>query len=152
LNKSLIKVIATGCGSGYFPFASGTAGTVAAIPLYLVLSPLSWPLYLVTVVAFTFLAFYTSQEAEMIFQEKDSSRIVIDEWAGFLWAMFLVLPTVPHLLVGFVLFRFFDIVKIFPANFFQNQLPGGYGVVMDDVAAGIYANVILHILIRYVNL
>jgi len=103
-------------------------------------------------VAFTFLAFYASQEAEKIFHEKDSSRIVVDEWTGFLWAMFLVLPTVPHLLAGFALFRFFDIAKIFPANFFQNQLPGGYGVVMDDVAAGIYANVILRILIRYVNL
>lgn len=111
-----------------------------------------WPLYLVTVAAFTFLAFYSSQEAEKIFQEKDSSRIVIDEWAGFLWAMFIVSPTVPHLLAGFALFRFFDIVKVFPANIFQNQLPGGYGVVMDDVAAGIYANVILHILIRYVDL
>ncbi len=66
--------------------------------------------------------------------------------------MFLVFPTVPHLLAGFTLFRFFDIVKIFPANFFQKHLPGGYGVVMDDVAAGIYANVILHILIRYGNL
>jgi len=106
----------------------------------------------VTVVAFTFLAFYASQEAEKIFREKDSSRIVIDEWAGFLWAMLLVFPTLPHLLGGLVLFRFFDIVKIFPANVFQNQLPGGYGVVMDDVAAGIYANIVLHILIRYANL
>lgn len=105
-----------------------------------------------TVAAFTFLAFYTSEEAEKIFQEKDSSRIVIDEWTGFLWAMFLVSPTVPHLLGGVVLFRFFDIVKIFPANFFQKRLPGGYGVVMDDVAAGIYANISLHILIRYGNL
>ena len=105
-----------------------------------------------TAVGFTFLAFYTSEEAEKIFREKDSSRIVIDEWTGFLWAMFLVLPTIPHLLGGVVLFRFFDIIKIFPANFFQNRLPGGYGVVMDDVAAGIYANIVLHILIRYVNL
>lgn len=102
-----------------------------------------------TLIAFTFLAFHVSEEGEKIYHEKDSSRIVIDEWAGFLWAMFLVSPTVPHVLVGVVLFRFFDIVKIFPANYFQNKLPGGYGVVMDDVAAGIYANVVLHILIGY---
>jgi phosphatidylglycerophosphatase A len=106
----------------------------------------------VTLTAFTFLAFYASWEAEKIFEEKDPSRIVIDEWAGFLWAMFLVSPTVSHLLGGVALFRFFDIVKIFPANFFQKRLPGGLGVVMDDVAAGIYANVVLHILIRDVNL
>jgi phosphatidylglycerophosphatase A len=106
----------------------------------------------VTAVAFTFLAFYASGEAERIFQEKDSSRIVIDEWAGFLWTMFLVSPTASHLLGGVALFRFFDIVKIFPANFFQKRLSGGLGVVMDDVAAGIYANIVLHVLSRYVNL
>jgi phosphatidylglycerophosphatase A len=111
-----------------------------------------WPLYLLTTVTFTFLSFFISEEAEKIFCEKDSSRIVVDEWTGFLWAMFLVMPTIPHLLGGVLLFRFFDIVKIFPANFFQNHLPGGFGVVMDDVAAGIYANVVLHVLISYVNL
>lgn len=140
--------MATGCGSGYFPVAPGTAGTIAAVPLYLILSPLSRPLYLLTVIAFSFLAVYASQVAEEIFQQKDSSRIVIDEWAGFLWTMLFIDPLPAHILGAVVLFRFFDVIKPFPARLFQDRMPGGYGVVMDDVAAGIYANVCLHILIR----
>ncbi len=140
--------MATGCGSGYFPVAPGTAGTIAAVPLYLILSPLSRPLYLLTVIAFSFLAVYASQVAEEIFRQKDSSRIVIDEWAGFLWAMLFIDPLPAHVLGAVVLFRIFDVMKPFPARLFQDRMPGGYGVVMDDVAAGIYANVCLHILIR----
>ncbi|HNY73362.1 MAG TPA: phosphatidylglycerophosphatase A, partial [Syntrophales bacterium] len=130
------------------PFASGTAGTIAAIPLYLALSSLSGPLYLLTAVAFTFLAIYAAREAEVIFGQQDSPRIVVDEWVGFLWTMLFIPPTLPHVVGGLVLFRFFDIVKLFPANVFQDRLPGGYGVVMDDVAAGVYANIGLHLLIR----
>lgn len=84
----------------------------------------------------------------MIFGQHDSPRIVVDEWAGFLWTMLFIPPTLPHVVGGLVLFRFFDIVKLFPANVFQDRLPGGYGVVMDDVAAGVYANIGLHLLIR----
>lgn len=91
----------------------------------------------------TFLAAQVSQEAEKIFRRKDDPRIVIDEVAGFLWTMFLVSPTVRHLLLGFVFFRFFDVVKIFPARLCQDRLPGGWGVVLDDVVAGIYANLLL---------
>jgi len=112
------------------------------------LSPLSRPLYLLTALAFSFLAVYASQVAEGIFQEKDASRIVIDEWAGFLWAMLFIVPTFPHIVGAVALFRFFDIVKLFPARWFQDNLPGGYGVVLDDVAAGIYANICLQVLIR----
>ena len=142
-------MIASGAGSGYAPFAPGTAGTVAGIPVYLLLSPLPWTCYLAAVLALTILAIYVSYEGERIFKKKDSPRIVIDEIVGFQWTMFLVLPTLSHIVIGFVLFRFFDIVKIFPANYFQSRLPGGYGVVMDDVMAGIYSNVILLYLINF---
>ncbi len=84
----------------------------------------------------------------MIFGQHDSPRIVVDEWAGFLWTMLFIPPTLLHVVAGLLLFRFFDIVKLFPANVFQDRLPGGYGVVMDDVAAGVYANIGLHLLIR----
>ena len=90
-----------------------------------------------------------SQEAEKIFRKKDASQIVIDEIAGFLWTMFLVTPSVLHVMLGFIFFRAFDIVKPFPARLFQNRLPGGYGVVLDDVVAGIYANMVLLILMRF---
>ena len=134
------------------PVAPGTAGTVCAIPIYLLFSPLAWPLYLITALAFTFLAIYVSQEAETLYKEKDSQRIVIDEIAGYLWTMFLIAPTVLHVALGFAFFRFFDIVKVFPADYFQRKLPGGYGVVADDVAAGVYGNIMLLIVIKLFNI
>ena len=149
LSEKFIKVVATGFGSGFVPFAPGTAGTVVAIPIYLIFSPLSWPLYLLSALALTFLAIYVSQEAEKIFRKKDASQIVIDEIAGFLWTMFLVIPSILHVMLGFVFFRVFDIVKPFPARLFQNRLPGGYGIVLDDVVAGIYANLLLLILVKF---
>lgn len=149
LNDKFIKVVATGFGSGFMPFAPGTAGTVVAIPVYLVFSPLSWPLYLLSALALTSLAVYASQEAERIFHKKDAPQIVIDEMAGFLWTMFLVSPTPLHVLLGLVFFRFFDIVKPFPARWCQQRLPGGYGVVFDDVVAGIYANILLWVVIAF---
>jgi phosphatidylglycerophosphatase A len=142
-------VIATGAGSGYAPFAPGTAGTVVGIPVYLILSHLSWIPYLISVVIFTSLACFISQEAEKIFNQKDSPRIVIDEIAGFQWTMFLVSPTVLHILIGFILFRIFDILKIFPAGYVQDGLPGGYGIVFDDVVAGMYGNIALLLLIKF---
>ena len=74
---------------------------------------------------------------------------MIDEITGFLWTMFLVTPSVLHVMLGFVFFRVFDIVKPFPARLFQNRLPGGYGIVLDDVVAGIYANLLLLILVKF---
>jgi phosphatidylglycerophosphatase A len=142
-------VIASGAGSGYAPFAPGTVGTMAGIPVYLGLSYLSWTTYLILVLIFTFLAFYLSQRAEIIFGEKDSQRIVIDEIVGFQWTMFLVSPTVLHILLGFVLFRFFDITKIFPAGYLGRRMPGGFGIVIDDVVAGMYSNIVLLLLIKF---
>ncbi len=141
--------MATGFGSGLVPFAPGTAGTVIGIPLYLALSRLPWLFYFIIVAAICLLACYVSGEAERIFDKKDHPCIVIDEIAGFQWAMFLVAPTVLHVFAGFVLFRFFDIVKVFPAGYFQRTFPGGYGVVTDDVVAGMYSNIVLLFLIKF---
>jgi len=145
-------MLATGFGSGLCPVAPGTAGTLIAVPVYLAIAPLTWPLYLITTLAFTFVAIYISQEAETLYAKKDAQCIVIDEIAGFFWTMFLVTPTVWHCAAGFVLFRVFDIIKIFPAGYFQKKLPGGYGVVADDWAAGIYANILLWIAIKLFNI
>ena len=93
--------------------------------------------------AFSCLAIYVAHEAEILFARKDASYIVIDEIAGMLFTLFLVTPTAVHLATGFFLFRFFDVVKIFPANWFQDRLPGGLGIVADDLAAGVYANLVL---------
>jgi len=152
LNEKIIKVIATGFGSGFAPFAPGTAGTVIGIPLYFIFSPFPWPVYLLTILALSFLACYISQEAEILFGKKDPSAIVIDEIVGFLWAMLLITPTIVHIVLAFALFRFFDITKVFPARLCERRLPGGYGVVMDDIVAGIYANIVLQIMIKFINI
>jgi phosphatidylglycerophosphatase A len=102
-----------------------------------------------SIVAFSFLAIHISGEAENLFRKKDAPQIVIDEIAGFQFALFLITPTAWHILGGVLLFRIFDILKPFPAGTCQKRLPGGYGVVMDDIVAGIYANVTLRLLIGF---
>jgi phosphatidylglycerophosphatase A len=108
-----------------------------------------WPLWLITITALTCLAWYLSEEAEKLFGQKDAPCIVIDEIAGMQWTLFLVAPAALHVAVGFLLFRLFDILKPFPARFFQERLPGGYGVVADDLAAAAYAAAVLHVLMRF---
>jgi len=148
LYRKFITLAATGLGSGYAPLAPGTAGTLVGIPLFLVFSTLPWALWLITVVAFACLAWHVSEEAEKLFGRKDARCIVIDEIAGLQWGLFLIAPTALYVILGFFLFRLFDIVKPFPARLFEERLPGGLGVVADDLAAGVYANVALQILIR----
>ena len=150
MHDRLIRIAATGLGSGLSPFAPGTAGTLVGIPVYMVFSRFPWPLYLLSVVAFSLFAVYISQEAEKVYNEKDPGRIVIDEIAGFQVTMFLVAPTVWHIFWGFIIFRILDIIKPFPIRLCERNLPGGYGVVGDDIAAGIYGNIILLLLIRFV--
>jgi len=141
-------LIATGFGVGYSPVAPGTLGTLVAIPIYYFLSEIPSPLYEITLVGFFFLSVWISENAERYFGKKDDQRIVIDEIMGFLITMLWVPKTVPFIIIGFFLFRFFDILKPFPIRRLEKRLKGGYGVVLDDVVAGVYANIILHILYK----
>jgi len=145
----VIKLLATWGGSGYAPFASGTFGTLAAIPFYLMLAKLSLPLYLLTLTAFFFLSCWVSGKAEVIFNEKDSGKIVIDEVVGYLVTMAAIPFDWRYMVAGFFLFRLFDIVKPPPASWFDRKLKNGYGVVLDDVAAGVYAWLCLFVLSRF---
>jgi len=104
-----------------------------------------------TLVTISLVAVYICGEAEKIFKAKDSQKIVLDEIVGLQFALSLASPTLPHIIAGFVLFRFFDIVKIFPARICE-RLPGGAGVMADDMVAGIYANILLLSAIRFINL
>ncbi len=150
MNERFIRITATGLGSGLSPLAPGTAGTLVGVLVYMVFSPFPWPLYLLSVVAFSLFAVYVSREAERIYNEKDPPRIVIDEIAGLLVTMFLVEPTLLHVFCGFILFRAFDIIKPFPIRLCEQKFPGGYGVVADDIVAGVYANIILLLLVGFV--
>ena len=148
--KHFILMFATGFGAGYSPIAPGTLGTLVAIPIYYFLSEIPFPLYEITLTGFFFLAVWVSEKTEAILGKKDDPRIVIDEMMGFFITMFWVTKTPFFILVGFILFRFFDILKPFSIRGFE-KVRGGFGVVLDDVMAGIYANIILH-LIRFLPL
>jgi phosphatidylglycerophosphatase A len=140
--------IATGFGVGYSPVAPGTLGTLIAIPIYYFLSEIPSPLYEITLIGFFFLSVWISENAEIFFGKKDDQRIVIDEIVGFLITMLWIPKTVPFIIIGFFLFRFFDILKPFPIRRMERKLKGGFGVVLDDVMAGVYANIILHLIVR----
>ena len=141
-----ILLLATGFGVGYSPLAPGTLGTLIAIPVYYFLSEIPSPLYEITLVGFFFLSVWISENAEIFFGKKDDQRIVIDEMMGFLIAMLWIPKTTRFVIIGFFLFRFFDILKPFPIRHLEKKFKGGFGVVLDDVMAGIYGNIILQII------
>jgi len=124
-------------------------GTILGIPLYLVLSRLSQPFHILAILVLTGMAIGISQKAEALFQEKDSQHIVIDEIVGLQVTLLPAAQDVLLILSGFLLFRFFDIVKVFPAGWVQDKWPGGYGVVADDIVAGIYGALLLSFLTRF---
>lgn len=143
-----IVVAASGAGLGYAPVASGTVGTLAGVALYPgfdALRGLSTALYLLAFAVLVAAAIRIAGEAERIFAEKDSSRIVIDEVAGYAAATLFVPMSLSTVIAAFFVFRFFDIVKLWPASWFDRR-PGGVGVVMDDVVSGLYANLVVRLL------
>jgi phosphatidylglycerophosphatase A len=139
-------LLATCGGVGLSPVAPGTAGTLAAIPLFLLLALLPGWLYILCVVGIGVIACRAADAAERIFQEKDPHRVVIDEAVGFFITMTALPVTWQYLLAGFVLFRLFDIIKPPPIRWIERKVPGGYGVVLDDVVAGIYAHIAVRII------
>jgi len=132
---------ATFFGAGYVPGAPGTAGTLAAIPLWWGLTHVSWPLYVLVTVAVTLTGIAAADRAGRYFGVADSGHIVIDEVAGYLVTMFLLPRTALAAIAGFVLFRLFDVLKPPPARFFDRdpRWKNGAGVVLDDIFAGVWA-------------
>jgi phosphatidylglycerophosphatase A len=152
--RGLILFFATGAGTGYSPVASGTAGSVPGLILvYFVFAPL-WtrsPGAFLAIFAVLFaIACWIAGRAEQIFGVRDDSRIVIDEVFGMVAAMFLIPADWRHLAVGFALFRFFDIIKPFPADQIDRRMPGGSAVMLDDLASAIYANLVGQVLARFI--
>ncbi len=135
--KKIIRLIATGFYTGYFPIVPGTVGTVPAWFIAWFFLGNQYVLPVVTIVTF-FLSVWAAAKSETDLGH-DSKKIVIDEWAG----MFVALLFLPHRLdvyiASFVFFRFYDVVKPYPSGR-SESLPDGWGVTMDDVFAGIYAN------------
>jgi phosphatidylglycerophosphatase A len=148
--RTLILFLATGAYSGYAPVAPGTAGSLAAVPLIFLSAQLfsfSVTLHLAVIVFAIAGACWVAGLADRALGEHDSGKIVIDEIVGFLVAMAAMGVSPGRLIFAFFLFRLFDIVKPPPARFFDERVPGGAGVVLDDVFAGLYTNLIVRVLL-----
>ena len=148
IREKCLVLFATGCYAGYIPIAPGTFGTLISIPLCYLLSELRALEGILLIVAFTGSAVWISGEVEKVFKKKDAGLIVIDEIAGMLVTLFLIPWSAKSVVAGFFLFRLFDIAKPFPIRRLEEKLPGGWGVVGDDILAGIYANVVLRFVVR----
>jgi phosphatidylglycerophosphatase A len=144
ISKAVILFVAQGAYSGRSPFAPGTAGTVVGVLLYLLVKGLGNAWYLAATAAVTVIGIWTADRAEVLLGRKDAPSIVIDEIAGYLISMFMVPSGWGFIVTGFFLFRFFDILKPWPLRQIQD-LRGGPGVVLDDVGAGIYTNIVLQL-------
>ncbi|MBC7189519.1 phosphatidylglycerophosphatase A [Candidatus Aerophobetes bacterium] len=145
--KKVILFFGTGGGVGYFPFFPGTAGTLWGVVVCFFIQRLGggYIPQLVVTGGILFLAVFVSGKCEKILEKKDHRVIVIDEIAGFMVALAGIPFSNFSLILGFFLFRLFDIFKPFHIDRLQ-ELPGGWGVVSDDVAAGALTNILLRIL------
>ncbi len=148
--NSLAKAIATALGAGYSPIAPGTCGTAVAVPLAWLLAGLPLWQFSVITLAVTLVGVWAAATADRAWGTHDSGRIVIDEVAGYLVTMALVDRTNWIVLgIGFVVFRFFDIVKPPPVRWLDENLPGGWGVVLDDIAAGVMGAAVMWALAHF---
>ncbi|MFH1646041.1 MAG: phosphatidylglycerophosphatase A [Candidatus Omnitrophota bacterium] len=137
-------MISSGLYLGYLPKAPGTFGSLLGLLIYLMLRDLRL-IYIVVVVLLFIAGFLVSKRAEDIFDQKDSPKIVIDEIAALCFVYLFIEPTWLMVLLGFVLFRIFDIFKPFPIKRLQ-KIPGSLGVMLDDIVAAGYTVVVLLIL------
>ncbi len=145
----IVKAISTFFYVGYLPFIPGTGASVVALFLfYLVRNNGLAQLFLT--LAVIILGFLVSGRAEKVFNKKDPKYVVIDEVAGMLLSLAFIPYDIRVVVIAFVLFRVFDILKPFPVRRLE-KLPGSAGIMCDDIAAGIYTNIILQVLLRVVS-
>jgi phosphatidylglycerophosphatase A len=140
----LARLFATAGGVGYSPVAPGTCGTAVTVPIAWALAGLPWWSFVAVVAAVTLAGVWAAEVADRAWETHDSGRVVIDEVAGYLATVaFVDRGDGVVLLVGFVVFRALDIIKPPPIRWFDEHLPGGWGVVLDDVVAGVIGAAIM---------
>lgn len=144
ITNRIVKFVATGGYVGFLPIAPGTWGSLVGVGLFLLLAPLPLLLYSIVLVSLIAVGLWVAGEVERLLGQKDASPIVIDEIAGMLLT-YLALPSawVP-VLSGFIFFRIFDILKPIPQ---LERLPGGWGIMLDDLCAGVLAHFCVRLVI-----
>ena len=136
--RTTLRLIATGAGVGHFPVAPGTAGSLLGAAMCIPLLSLPWPVYLGATILLTGVAVWAAGRVAEDLRQPDPSQVVIDEIAGMWFAAISLPPTLYDVAACFLLFRLFDVVKPAPMPRLE-RLPGGFGIVADDVAAGLLA-------------
>ncbi len=142
-----VHFLAFGLGSGLAPKAPGTFGTLAAIPLYLLLSYLSLPMYALVLVLASLLGIWLCGKTAKDLGVHDHPGIVWDEFCGY-WLTMLAAPSGWFwIILGFILFRLFDIWKPWPISLADRRIPGGMGIMVDDLIAGLYAFIVMQVIV-----
>ena len=145
-SRACARFVASGAYAGFAPIAPGTAGSVLALAVWwLVPERFPWPSWFLVLAGVFVAGVHTSAIAEREWG-KDPPKVVIDEIAGCFVALLLLPKSLFTALLGFTLFRFFDIIKPFPVHRSQ-RLPGGWGIMADDLIAGTYANVVVRLIL-----
>jgi phosphatidylglycerophosphatase A len=148
--RRLIKVTTSFFYLGHSPFMPGTLGSLAGLLIYFVVKD-KFPIYAFSIIFLFVLGILFSAEAERIYKRKDAQMIVIDEACGMMLSMFLVPYNLWIMILGFVLFRTFDILKPPPAKAIE-KFSGAFGIMFDDIIAAIYTNFILQITCRILHI
>lgn len=142
--------IAFGFGTGAIPVAPGTFGTLIAIPFYLLFAQLPLVYYVLLVVLITIGSMILCDRVTKEIKIHDHQGMNLDEVVGFLVTMINAPQGLLWIVIGFLLFRFFDIFKPWPIRWMDEKLEGGFGIILDDVLAGIYSMIIIQILARFI--
>ena len=141
----LAFAIATVFKAGYIPIAPGTVGSIIGLLVFwLIKDYASFTIEMFVAAILFFVGVWASTIVEQVLQRQDPGVVIVDEVVGMLVALMLLPPTTTVIFLAFFLFRFFDIVKPYPARWCE-QLSRGWGIMMDDVVAGLYVNVLIHI-------
>ncbi len=147
--KNPLHFISLGFGSGLAPKAPGTFGTLAAVPVYVLLAQFELWIFLSVTALISVVGIYLCGYTSKTLGVHDHSGIVIDEIAGYLITMIAVPFHWKWMIAGFVLFRFFDILKPWPISWLDKKVSGGFGIMIDDVLAGVFSLICLHLLVYY---
>jgi phosphatidylglycerophosphatase A len=144
-----VDFLALGFGSGLLPRAPGTAGTIAAIPLYLLVQSMALSVYLLLVAVLFLVGIPICAHTANRLGVHDHPGIVWDEIVGYLVTMTFAPVGWPWVLAGFVLFRFFDVLKPWPIRWLDRRVGGGFGIMVDDLLAGVAAAAVLQLLVIF---
>jgi phosphatidylglycerophosphatase A len=147
-----LNFVAFGFGSGVAPVAPGTFGTLLAIPFFLLFAHLSLALYLLMLLVFSVFSTWLLTRVSVEIGEHDHTGMNLDEFVGYFFTMIAVPPTALNILIGFVLFRLFDIWKPYPISWVDKNVHGGFGMIFDDILAGLVSCIILQVLLHFFHM